>query len=138
VEREFEIERCDLPARGRSTEKSIEQMLQTYLRVDTQKMRSASREQGLVQSLLAEQFVRKPMATLQASEVAAYRDRHLQIVKAASVRRQLAVLNHAFRVAEEEEWGWAIPRHFRRRIPLPIVSTKVARRLRPAGSVTNY
>jgi hypothetical protein len=68
VEREFEIERCDLPARGRSTEKSIEQMLQTYLRVDTQKMRSASREQGLVQSLLAEQFVRKPMATLQASD----------------------------------------------------------------------
>jgi hypothetical protein len=69
MERELQIERCDLPKRSRPTEETIEQLLQTYLRVETPKKRSASREQGLLQSLFAEPFLRKPMAMLQNERI---------------------------------------------------------------------
>jgi integrase len=88
-------------------------------------------KQSLVQSLFGEPFVRMPMARLQTNELATYRDRRLKNVKASSLRRQFAILNHAFRVAEEE-WGWSIPGHLRRPIPLPSIPKKAIRRLRRA------
>jgi len=131
MERELEIERRDLQKLNKLTEKTIEQMLQNYLAIVTPKKRSASGEQSLVQSLFGEPFVRKPMARLQTNELATYRDRRLKNVKASSLRRQFAILNHAFRVAEEE-WGWSIPGHLRRPIPLPSIPKKAIRRLRRA------
>jgi hypothetical protein len=88
MERELEIERGDLQKLNKPTDRTIEQMLRNYLEVVTPKKRSASSEQGLVQSLFAEPFARMPMARLEASELAAYRDRRLRTVMASTVRRQ--------------------------------------------------
>src|SRR5262249_53212097 len=68
---------------------------------------------------------------LTAAEIAAYRDQRLGVVKADTVRRELAIVHHCLRLAAEE-WGIKMPSNPAGQIKMPAPGRARERRATPA------
>ncbi len=89
------------PAAG----KTVADLLERYAREVSSKKRGARWEAIRLRILLRDPLAQVPLERLAAPDIAAWRDRRLREVSAATVRREWTLLRHAFRIAQEE-WHW--------------------------------
>lgn len=68
--------------------------------------RSHDNERHILNALMRQPFANLSLAEITAAKFCDYRDMRLKVVQAGTIRRELAILRHAFDVAERE---WNIP-----------------------------
>ena len=108
-QREAEIDRGCLPVDTRVLRShTLTSLLERYRDTVTVRKRGAERELFKLRVLLAAPIARLSLDRLTAAEIAAYRDQRLAVVKADTVRRELAILHHCLRLAAQE-WGITLP-----------------------------
>jgi integrase len=85
---------------------TLSELLDRYERDVTPNKRGHSAERYMLRTLKAHRIASLTIDKLTPVEIAAYRDDRLAKVKAPSVRRELAILQHCLHVAASE-WGFA-------------------------------
>lgn len=70
------------------------------------KKRSHNTEKHILNALMRQPFTSLSLAEITAAKFCDYRDMRLKVVKPGTIRRELAIMRHAFDVAERE---WNIP-----------------------------
>lgn len=125
---EHSIDSGDRQPTSRSDSIRLADLLKRYETEVSAQKRGADREAFKIRVLL-----RSPIATLRLSKVtsamiAAYRDQRLQVVKAGTVRRELALLRHCFEIARRE-WGIPTGRNPFLDVKMPSVANSRDRRL---------
>jgi integrase len=85
---------------------TLRNLLERYRDTVTIKKRGVANETLLINMLLREQFVEKPLSHLNPSYFTRYRDERLKLVKATTISHELTVFSHAYRLARLE---WGIP-----------------------------
>jgi integrase len=121
-QREAELDRGYLPRNTRVLRSvTLGSLLERYRDTVTPRKRGANRELYKLRVLLRHPMAQLSLDRLNASEIAAYRDERLAVVKADTVRREMAILHHCLKLAGEE---WNITIH-----PNPVGQIK----LPPAG-----
>lgn len=70
------------------------------------KKRSHDNERHILNALMRQPFASVSLAAITSAKFCDYRDMRLKVVQAGTIRRELAILRHAFDVAERE---WNIP-----------------------------
>lgn len=104
---EAQIDAGDQPAsRSRLKHVGVGEVLRRYEAEVTPLKRGASSERYRLRVLLRSKLADTRLDKLSSAHVAEYRDERLQEVKAATVRRELAILHHALEVAR---YDWGIP-----------------------------
>lgn len=91
--------------RGEIPDKPVRELLERYQREVTPTKRGQRWEQVRIGLLLRDKLAEVRLPQLSASDVAAWRDRRLQTVSAASVIREWALLSSVFSIAINE-WRW--------------------------------
>jgi integrase len=101
------IDRAELPVPRRDLRAlTVSDLLDRYEDEVTVKKRGADRERFKLRVLRSHKIATAPVDKVSGAMVARYRDDRLKIVSGATVRRELAVLQHCFEVARRE---WDIP-----------------------------
>jgi integrase len=86
---------------------TVGELSERYRDAITPSKRSAGVETYILGTILAHPISALSLLNVTASAVARYRDDRLKQVKTATVRRELAVLQHSFEVARKE-WGFPL------------------------------
>ena len=116
---EADIDRGSLPASTRALRAvTLGCLLERYRETVTPSKRGANREQYKLRVLLRHPISQLSLDRLTANQIAAYRDHRLKMVKADTVRRELAILQHCLKLAREE-WTIAMPSNPVSQIKLP-------------------
>src|SRR6266568_1613980 len=130
-QREAEIDRGDLPKDYRALRSvALSSLLERYRDTVTPKKRGAAEERYKLRILLAHPIAQQSLEKLSASQLAEYRDERLGLVTAATVRRELAVLQHCLEIARNE-WGLPIRENPLSKLKLQGCDQRRERRLRP-------
>jgi integrase len=87
---------------------TVRELLGRYELEVTPKKRSASSETYLLRSILRHNIAELKVSSVTQASVAEYRDHRLTQVTASTVRRELAIVQHAFNIARRE-WGILAP-----------------------------
>jgi integrase len=128
-EREFDL----LESQGRSGSKacdvSVKDLLVRYRTTVVPKKRSASRESYMVAALERASFTSLRADKLNSRQIASYRDARLTVVTAATVVRELGLLQHAFELARKS-WGYENLSNPVRDVEKPALPQGRTRRLR--------
>src|SRR5262245_37786936 len=131
-QREAEIDRGCLPVDTRVLRShTLASLLERYRDTVTVRKRGADRELFKLRVLLAAPIARLSLDRLTAAEIAAYRDQRLGVVKADTVRRELAIVHHCLRLAAEE-WSIKMPSNPAGQIKMPAPGRARERRATPA------
>jgi integrase len=85
---------------------TLHDLLERYRQTVTPRKRGATRERYKLRVLLRHPIAHLSLDRLTTSEIASFRDERLAVVKADTVRRELAILHHCLRLACDE---WGIP-----------------------------
>ena len=91
--------------RGAVPDKTLGQLLERYAEEVSATKRGERWERMRIGLLCRDELARVRLPELNASHFAAWRDRRLRAVSAASVRREWTLLHHALNVAVKE-WRW--------------------------------
>ncbi|QDI82253.1 site-specific integrase [Methylorubrum populi] len=101
------IERSELPSNAGDLKRlTVGDLLSRYERTITVAKKGAEKERYKIRVLLHHPLAKISLRSLTPGDLAAYRDSRLSIVQAATVRREMAILQHCFKVARNE---WDIP-----------------------------
>lgn len=104
---DVKADRGELPAPIKVLDRhTVKSILERYKREISIEKRSYCTEQHVLNRLMRQSFASLTMAEITAAKLCTYRDNRLKQVKPGTVRRELAILRHAFDVAERE---WGIP-----------------------------
>ncbi len=104
---EVQADRGELPSPIKKLDSyTVKDILQRYKDEVSAKKRSYYSEKYALDHLMQQSFANKTLAEITATKICDYRDARLKVVKAGTVRRDLAILRHAFDIAERE---WGIP-----------------------------
>jgi integrase len=125
------IERVRL---GRSSGLLLRELLTRYRDQLVPLKKSADRETSAINVFLRERMCRLPAEAVTPDLLSTYRDRRLKEVKPASVCRTLAIVQHAYEVAQRE-WGLVVPRNPVKLVKRPRIANARVRRLMP-GEIT--
>lgn len=104
-------------------------IINRYLDEVTPTKRSADTEQLRLQKLSRDPLADIALADLNASHLAAYRDRRLETVKSGTIRRELSLIHHALDIARKE-WGMPLGTNPVTSLRLPKLNNARDRRLR--------
>lgn len=130
-EKERAIERAELPNSIRDLKGlKVADLLRRYEQEVTPRKRGAASERYRLRVLLSHDLASVGLHKLSPGAVAQYRDDRLKTVQSATVRRELAVLQHCFEVARKE-WELPIASNPVQGIALPSPSKARERRLEP-------
>jgi integrase len=110
---------------------TVGQLLDRYERDITPTKRSCDRERDKIRIIKRHAVSTISAVKLNSEAVVRYRDERLQIVKPATVRRELAILRHCIEIAMRE-WSLPITINPAHRIRLPRVDNARDRRLNEA------
>jgi integrase len=105
-------------------------LLKRYAAEVVPRKRSADREVYLLRVILRHAIAQLSLHRLTATEIAKYRDHRLSLVKADTVRRELAIVRHCLVVARNE-WGFALPTNPVQQVKLPRAGNPRERRVNP-------
>lgn len=99
---------------------TVRTLLEKYAREVSDRKRGRREESLRISRALRDELAEVPLERLTSADVAAWRDRRLAVVSAASVRREWTLLSHACTVAIRD-WRWLRENPFReaRRPPPP-------------------
>lgn len=104
---EVEAEQIGLPADPRALARStVAQLLERYRDEVISKKRGAEYETIMVNAMLRYPWAKRSLAHIDAATFAEHRDTRLRTVLPCTVKRELAMLQHAFDIAIKE---WSIP-----------------------------
>jgi len=118
-QRAAEIDRGDLPVDHRILRSlTLGALLERYRDQITPQKRGADRERYKLRVLLAHPMVALSLDRLTPAVIAGYRDHRPGMVKADTVRRELAIVQHCLGLARDE-WGVPLPTNPVRRVNLP-------------------
>jgi integrase len=127
IERDESIERVRL---GLSSNLTLGELLQRYRDQIVPLKKSADRETSAINVFLHERLCQLPAEAVNPEVLSSYRDKRLKEVKPASVCRTLAIIQHAYEVAQRE-WGLVLPRNPVKLVKRPRVVNARVRRLMP-------
>ena len=85
---------------------TVDDLLARYVTDVTSRKKSAKTEAGLISQLRRRGFSQKNLMAATAAVFTEYRDKRLQEVSSASVRREFDILHHVFEVAQRD---WQVP-----------------------------
>ena len=104
---EIEADTADLP----NTRKALQgvtlgQLVERYRDEISPRNKGVDMEQTVLNAFLRTQkaLCQKPLSSLRLKEFATYRDQRLRTISPSSLKRQLAIIRHMFKVAKTE-WG---------------------------------
>lgn len=109
---------------------TLGQLIDRYRIEVTPYKRSAATETARLRQLRRDALACRDLAALDSTDLADFRDRRLETVKPATVRRDLALLSHVFEVARKE-WGFRTASNPVKDIRQPPVQNARSRRLEP-------
>lgn len=109
---------------------TLGQLVERYRAEITPYKRSAVTETARLKQLARDALACRDLATLNSTDISAFRDRRLQAVKPGTVRRDLALLSHIFEVARKE-WGFRTASNPVKDIRQPALQNARSRRLDP-------
>lgn len=102
---EIKADRGELPTPVRELGKhTVRSILERYRDEISTKKKSHDNERHILNALMRQPFANFSLAEITAGKFADYRDMRLKVVKAGTIRRELALLKHAFDVAGKV-WG---------------------------------
>jgi len=105
---ETRADRWELPTPLKDHDQyKVRDLLERYRQEVSSKKRSYNTEQYVVNGLLKQAFANLSLTEITTAKICDYRDARLKTVKAGTVRRDLAILKHAFDIALRE-WGLPI------------------------------
>jgi integrase len=126
---EAEADRRGLPVGLKALDGlTVGDILKRYGSEITPHKKGAVREGMAIRVLLKHAIAKVPLSVLTVEKVAHHRDLRLKIVKPASVCRELALYQHAFKVARSV-WGIPVPENPFALVVKPKVSDARSRRL---------
>jgi hypothetical protein len=106
---ERSIDRAELPANIRNLERiTLADLLARYEAEVTPRKRGAKQERYKLRVIRSHAIAAAPLAKLTSSTLCSYRDDRLKKVRAGTVRRELALLQHCLEIARRE-WGTPSP-----------------------------
>jgi len=128
---EAELDRGGLPMDGRALRsRSCADLLKRYANEVVPQKRGADRETYMLRVIHRHAIARVSLHRLTAAERAKYRDYRLSLVKADTVRRELAIVRHCLEVARNE-WGFVLPSNPVQQVRLPRAGNPRDRRVNP-------
>jgi hypothetical protein len=128
---EAELDRGGLPVDSRELRShTLGDLLRRYANEVVPRKRGSDREVYLLRVILRHAITRVSLHRLTAADVAKYRDHRLSLVKADTVRRELAIVRHCIEVARNE-WGFMLPSNPVRQVKLPRAGNPRERRVNP-------
>ena len=123
------IDRGEMPLpRQQLSAITIGDVITRYIQEVTPTKRSAETERFRLRKLQADPLGALSLLDLRSSHLADYRDRRLQSVKPATVRRELAALQHAFEIARRD-WGLPLAANPLSQVRLPKSNDARTRRI---------
>jgi hypothetical protein len=126
---EAEIDRGGLPMDSRVLRShTLADLLQRYANEVVPRKRGSNREVYMLRVILRHAMAQTSLHRLTASDIAKYRDHRLSLVKADTVRRELAIVRHCLEVARSE-WGFKLPANPVQQVKLPRASNPRERRV---------
>ena len=125
IDTDESIERVRL---GLSSELTLRELLERYRDQVVPLKKSADRETSAIKVFLRERMCQLPAEAVTPEVLSTYRDRRLKEVKPASVCRTLAIVQHAYEVAQRE-WGVVMPRNPVKAVKRPRLTNARVRRL---------
>ncbi len=104
---EIKADRGELPTPTKELGKhTVRSILERYRDEISVKKKSHDNERHILNALMRQPFAPLSLAEIRAAKFADYRDMRLKTVKAGTIRRELALLKHAFDIAQKL---WALP-----------------------------
>jgi len=129
-EQEAKADRNDnLPDLRQLRSLTVADLIDRYAKEITPKKRSANSELPRLQKFREHSLARLPVTDLEPKHIAAYRDERLARAAPATVKRELAILQHVFAVAERD-WNLGSGRNPVAAIRHPKIKNARDRRLR--------
>ena len=129
IAEEARIDRAEPPTpRKLLTATTLGQLIERYKLEVTPHKRSAETELSRLRQLGRDALAQRDLASLNSTDIAAFRDRRLLTVQPGTVRRDLALISHIFEVARKE-WGFRIPSNPVKDIRQPPLNNARDRRL---------
>jgi integrase len=113
---------------------TLAQLIDRYRLEVTPKKRGRLAEDCRLRRLIRDPIADLQLASLSPQHLADFRDRRLQSVKPASIRKELYLIGSAIDVATKE-WGFPFQSNPMRRIALPVAHDARDRRLQPGEAV---
>jgi integrase len=107
---------------------TVGDLLYRYRKAVTPKKRGATSESYRLGVLLRSSLAEIRLTSLKPFMIAEYRDKRLEVVQAATIRRELSILKHCFNIAHKD-WGIHIDPNPLQNITVPIVKDARSRRL---------
>jgi integrase len=128
---EAELDRGGLPVDSRVLRShTLADLLERYGNEVVPRKRGSNREVYMLRVILRHAITQLPLHRLTAADVAKYRDHRLSLVKADTVRRELAIVRHCLEVARNE-WGFVLPSNPVQQVKLPRAGNPRERRVNP-------
>ena len=106
---------------------TFKQLILRYMQEELIKKKSCYNETITLRAFMREKFVNKPMSQITSQHFANYRDKRLQMVKPATLLRELSIVQHLYSIANKE-WGINIPNPIKN-IQKPTLNNRRERRL---------
>lgn len=114
---EVKADRGELPTPVKELGKhTVRSILERYRDEISVKKKSHDNERHILNALMRQYFANLSLAEITAGKFADYRDMRLEVVKAGTVRRELALLKHAFDIAGKV-WGLPVRENPLDRLP---------------------
>ncbi len=101
---ELDLERQDLPQDTRKQLKgmTLGDLVTMYRDQVSPKKKSAKSEQFVLNAFLRHSLCKKPLSDVKVKDFAAYRDLRLETVTAATLKRELAILQNVYQIGKTE------------------------------------
>ena len=85
--------------------RTFRDLMERYLAEVTARKKTSAHETQMIARILRDELATVRLIDLAPAHIAAWRDRRLRTVSANSMRREMAPISHATRIARKE-WGW--------------------------------
>ncbi|MFP6736406.1 MAG: hypothetical protein VB959_21570, partial [Rhodospirillales bacterium] len=109
---------------------SVGQLLKKYRDKVTVQKRGHGPETHVINAMLRQVFCNMRVSEASPAGFTKYRDQRLKSVMGVTVKREMAILQHAFDIAHDE-WGWDVPSNPIKSIRKPASGRARNRRLMP-------
>ena len=129
-ETENRIDQGYLNQRATKLSCTLKELIFKYIENVILKKRGCVNETIILKAFMRQPFVNKPLMQITSEDFAKYRDKRLEVVKPATLLRELCIVQHLYSIANKE-WNYDIPNPIKN-IQKPSLNNRRERRLSEA------
>ena len=107
--------------------RTLKELIFRYIESVLVKKRGCVNETIILKAFMRQSFVNKPLMKITSEDFAKYRDKRLEVVKPATLLRELSIVQHLYSIANKE-WNYDIPNPIKN-IQKPPLNNRRERRL---------